>query len=64
MMESLQISAQLTTVLEVDLSAIARLRSEHKDDFLAHTGVKLSFLPFSRGPLWTCFQNTACSTRR
>ncbi|BBZ66290.1 dihydrolipoyllysine-residue succinyltransferase component of 2-oxoglutarate dehydrogenase complex [Mycolicibacterium insubricum] len=46
MMESLQISAQLTTVLEVDLSAIARLRSEHKDDFLAHTGVKLSFLPF------------------
>ena len=46
MMESLQTSAQLTTVFEVDVTAIARLRQEHKADFLARTGVKLSFLPF------------------
>ncbi|MDV7243218.1 MULTISPECIES: 2-oxo acid dehydrogenase subunit E2 [Rhodococcus] len=46
MVESLQTSAQLTTVLEVDVTAIARLRAAHKDDFLARTGLKLSFLPF------------------
>lgn len=46
MVESLQISAQLTTVVEVDLSAISHLRSAHKDDFLNRTGTKLSYLPF------------------
>ncbi|MFA5710116.1 2-oxo acid dehydrogenase subunit E2 [Mycolicibacterium sp.] len=46
MLESLQVSAQLTTVLEVDLSAVSRLRAEHKEDFLGRTGTKLSFLPF------------------
>jgi 2-oxoglutarate dehydrogenase E2 component (dihydrolipoamide succinyltransferase) len=46
MVESLQTAAQLTTVLEVDATAIARLRAAHKDDFLARTGIKLSFLPF------------------
>ncbi|GAF42975.1 2-oxo acid dehydrogenase subunit E2 [Rhodococcus wratislaviensis] len=46
MVESLQTAAQLTTVLEVDVTAIARLRAAHKDDFLARTGLKLSFLPF------------------
>ncbi|MCV7104486.1 2-oxo acid dehydrogenase subunit E2 [Mycolicibacterium chitae] len=46
MLESLQVSAQLTTVLEVDLSAISRLRAEHKEEFLGRTGTKLSFLPF------------------
>ena len=46
MLESLQVSAQLTTVVEVDLSAVSRLRREHKDEFLSRTGVKLSFLPF------------------
>ncbi|CAJ1584588.1 2-oxo acid dehydrogenase subunit E2 [[Mycobacterium] wendilense] len=46
MLESLQVSAQLTTVLEVDLSAVSRLRAEHKEDFLSRTGTKLSFLPF------------------
>ncbi|MDV7269051.1 biotin/lipoyl-containing protein, partial [Rhodococcus oxybenzonivorans] len=39
MVESLQTSAQLTTVLEVDVTAIARLRAAHKDDFLARTGL-------------------------
>lgn len=46
MVESLQNSAQLTTVVEVDISAIAHLRREHKDSFLRRTGHKLSYLPF------------------
>ena len=46
MVESLQSSAQLTTVVEVDVTKIARLRASAKDDFLAKHGVKLSFLPF------------------
>ncbi|EON32962.1 dihydrolipoyllysine-residue succinyltransferase [Gordonia terrae C-6] len=46
MVESLQTSAQLTTVLEVDVTEIARLRRAHKDEFLARSGVKLSFFPF------------------
>ncbi|MFD9664853.1 2-oxo acid dehydrogenase subunit E2 [Rhodococcus sp. NPDC059968] len=46
MLESLQESAQLTTVVEVDVTAIARLRNSEKAEFHARTGVKLSFLPF------------------
>jgi pyruvate dehydrogenase E2 component (dihydrolipoamide acetyltransferase) len=46
MTESLQISAQLTTVVEVDLSRIARLRTRAKGDFEAREGVKLTYLPF------------------
>jgi pyruvate dehydrogenase E2 component (dihydrolipoamide acetyltransferase) len=46
MVESLQTSAQLTTVVEVDVSAIARLRQRAKTAFEAREGVKLSFLPF------------------
>jgi 2-oxoglutarate dehydrogenase E2 component (dihydrolipoamide succinyltransferase) len=46
MVESLQISAQLTTVVEVDVTKIARLRDTAKADFAARHGVKLSFLPF------------------
>ncbi|MFF2113837.1 2-oxo acid dehydrogenase subunit E2 [Rhodococcus koreensis] len=46
MLESLQTSAQLTTVVEVDVTEIARLRTAHKDEFHHRTGVKLSFLPF------------------
>jgi len=46
MVESLQVSAQLTTVLEVDVTKIARLRAQAKDDFLAREGVKLTYLPF------------------
>ncbi|MDF5755628.1 2-oxoglutarate dehydrogenase, E2 component, dihydrolipoamide succinyltransferase, partial [Spongiactinospora sp. TRM90649] len=44
--ESLQTSAQLTTVVEVDVTRIARLRDRAKADFLRREGVKLSFLPF------------------
>lgn len=46
MVESLQISAQLTTVIEVDVTKIARLRDKAKASFEAREGVKLSFLPF------------------
>ncbi|MEU8347908.1 2-oxoglutarate dehydrogenase E2 component [Actinomadura meyerae] len=46
MVESLQVSAQLTTVVEVDVTRIARLREQAKADFEAREGVKLSFLPF------------------
>ncbi|WP_462417354.1 2-oxoglutarate dehydrogenase, E2 component, dihydrolipoamide succinyltransferase [Kytococcus sp. Marseille-QA3725] len=46
MMESLQVSAQLTTVVEVDVTKIARLRDREKKAFQAREGVKLSFLPF------------------
>jgi len=46
MVESLQVSAQLTTVVEVDVTNIARLRDAVKTDFAAREGVKLSFLPF------------------
>ncbi len=46
MVESLQTSAQLTTVVEADLTRIARLRDRAKADFAAREGVKLSFLPF------------------
>ena len=46
MVESLQVSAQLTTVIEVDVTKIARLRDRSKSTFEAREGVKLSFLPF------------------
>jgi 2-oxoglutarate dehydrogenase E2 component (dihydrolipoamide succinyltransferase) len=46
MMESLQTSAQLTTVAEADVTEIARLRDRAKNAFEAREGVRLSFLPF------------------
>ncbi|WP_345144935.1 2-oxoglutarate dehydrogenase, E2 component, dihydrolipoamide succinyltransferase, partial [Dactylosporangium darangshiense] len=46
MVESLQTSAQLTTVVEVDVTKVAKLRDKAKAQFLATHGVKLSFLPF------------------
>ena len=46
MVESLQVSAQLTTVVEVDVSRISRLRDRAKGDFQQREGTKLSFLPF------------------
>ena len=46
MLESLHVSAQLTTVIEVDVTAIARLRDRAKATFEAREGTKLSFLPF------------------
>ncbi|MEO3871430.1 2-oxoglutarate dehydrogenase, E2 component, dihydrolipoamide succinyltransferase [Nonomuraea sp. B12E4] len=46
LVESLQTAAQLTTVVEVDVTRIARLRDQAKADFLRREGVKLSFMPF------------------
>jgi len=46
MVESLQTSAQLTTVVEADVTNIARLRDRAKAGFEAREGVKLTFLPF------------------
>ena len=46
MVESLQTSAQLTQVFEVDVTEVARLRSKHKESFVEREGVKLTFLPF------------------
>ncbi|MEO6957845.1 MAG: 2-oxoglutarate dehydrogenase, E2 component, dihydrolipoamide succinyltransferase, partial [Antricoccus sp.] len=46
MVQSLQTAAQLTTVVEVDITRVARLRNRVKADFASREGVKLSFLPF------------------
>jgi 2-oxoglutarate dehydrogenase E2 component (dihydrolipoamide succinyltransferase) len=46
MVDSLHVSAQLTTVVEVDVTRIARLREKSKVSFEEREGVKLSFLPF------------------
>ena len=46
MVESLQVSAQLTATVEVDLTAISRIRAKAKDDFKAREGASLSYLPF------------------
>ncbi|RIJ29929.1 2-oxoglutarate dehydrogenase, E2 component, dihydrolipoamide succinyltransferase, partial [Clavibacter michiganensis subsp. insidiosus] len=43
---SMQSTAQLTSVVEVDVTKVARFRDRVKGDFVEKTGVKLSFLPF------------------
>ncbi|MFT4186455.1 MAG: 2-oxoglutarate dehydrogenase, E2 component, dihydrolipoamide succinyltransferase, partial [Micrococcaceae bacterium] len=46
MVESLDSSAQLTQVHEVDMTKIAKLRAAKKDEFLEREGTKITFLPF------------------
>lgn len=46
MLMSRRTSAHVTTVYEIDMTRIARLRDEHKHEFLERTGTKLSFMPF------------------
>ena len=46
MVESLQTAAQLTTVVEVDVTKVAALRARSKDAFASAHGTKLTFLPF------------------
>jgi 2-oxoglutarate dehydrogenase E2 component (dihydrolipoamide succinyltransferase) len=46
MVESLQVSAQLTATVEVDLTAISRIRVKVKDEFKKREGATLSYLPF------------------
>lgn len=43
---SMQQTAQLTTVVEVDVTEVAELRQAAKEQFHRTTGVKLTFLPF------------------
>jgi pyruvate dehydrogenase E2 component (dihydrolipoamide acetyltransferase) len=43
---SMQASAQLTSVVEVDVTKVAAFRDKVKADFQEKAGVKLSFLPF------------------
>jgi 2-oxoglutarate dehydrogenase E2 component (dihydrolipoamide succinyltransferase) len=43
---SMNSSAQLTTVVEVDVTKIANLRKSVQANFVAKTGVKLNFMPF------------------
>ena len=46
MVESLQTAAQLTTIIEVDVTKVVALRARSKDAFLTTHGTKLTFLPF------------------
>ena len=46
MVQSRRTSAHVTTVYEIDMTAVARLRDQHKDSFLDSTGTKLTFMPF------------------
>ncbi|MFG1777186.1 2-oxoglutarate dehydrogenase, E2 component, dihydrolipoamide succinyltransferase [Micromonospora sp. NPDC049048] len=46
MQQSLHEMAQLTTVVEVDVTKVAKLRAQAKESFQQRHGVKLSFLPF------------------
>ncbi|GGO79779.1 2-oxoglutarate dehydrogenase, E2 component, dihydrolipoamide succinyltransferase [Wenjunlia tyrosinilytica] len=46
MVNSLQVSAQLTTVVEVDVTRIMQLRAKAKNSFTQREGVKLSPMPF------------------
>jgi 2-oxoglutarate dehydrogenase E2 component (dihydrolipoamide succinyltransferase) len=46
MLRAIQTTAQLTTVVEVDVTNIMRLRARAKGSFQAREGVKLSPLPF------------------
>jgi 2-oxoglutarate dehydrogenase E2 component (dihydrolipoamide succinyltransferase) len=43
---SMNSSAQLTSVVEVDVTNIANLRSQVQQEFVHATGVKLNFMPF------------------
>ncbi|KAB1663551.1 2-oxoglutarate dehydrogenase, E2 component, dihydrolipoamide succinyltransferase [Pseudoclavibacter sp. CFCC 13611] len=46
LVHSMQTAAQLTSVVEVDLTAVASFRQQHKAEFQQKTGQKLSYLPF------------------
>ncbi|MFC7402186.1 2-oxoglutarate dehydrogenase, E2 component, dihydrolipoamide succinyltransferase [Citricoccus sp. GCM10030269] len=46
MRESLDVSAQLTQVHEVDMTRIVALRGQAKNSFQQNNGVKLTYLPF------------------
>ena len=46
MVQSRRTSAHVTTVYEIDMTRIAKLREQYKDSFAERTGTKLTFMPF------------------
>lgn len=46
MVSSRRTSAHVTTVYEIDMTAIARIREKNKDSFFERTGTKLTYMPF------------------
>ena len=46
MVQSRRTSAHVTTVYEIDMTRVARLRDKHRDEFYQRTGTKLTFMPF------------------
>jgi 2-oxoglutarate dehydrogenase E2 component (dihydrolipoamide succinyltransferase) len=46
MIQSRRTSAHVSTVYEIDMTKIAKLRDEHREAFLSRTGTKLTFMPF------------------
>jgi 2-oxoglutarate dehydrogenase E2 component (dihydrolipoamide succinyltransferase) len=46
MVLSRRTSAHVTTVYEIDMTRIAKLREQHRDTFYERTGTKLTFMPF------------------
>jgi pyruvate dehydrogenase E2 component (dihydrolipoamide acetyltransferase) len=46
MVLSRRTSAHVTTVYEIDMTKIAKLREEHRDSFMERTGTKLTYMPF------------------
>src|SRR5262249_5836243 len=46
MVLSRRTSAHVTTVYQIDMTSVARLRDQNKAAFLERTGTKLTFMPF------------------
>lgn len=46
MVLSRRTSAHVTTVYEIDMTRVAKLREQHRDTFYERTGTKLTFMPF------------------
>nr|MDQ2938744.1 2-oxo acid dehydrogenase subunit E2 [Acidobacteriota bacterium] len=46
MVQSRRTSAHVTTVYEIDMTRIAKLREQHKDSFAERTATKLTYMPF------------------
>lgn len=46
MIMSRRTSAHVTTVYEIDMASIAKLRDQHRESFQERTGTKLTFMPF------------------
>lgn len=46
MVQSRRTSAHVTTVYEIDMTRIAKIREQHKDSFAERTGTKLTYMPF------------------